>query len=265
MKFLMARILESEDNILGYFYILLAMVADKSVREIFFQQLPSFQGNVRLDMKDSFKAVISMFIHIFKDPRGLFDYEGRVDFWEQSSFYENFYVLCGYEAFAARSIEEGFVGILLKTCYHLYGRIDEDDTVVDRKWPGFEPPRPVCALLLETLGNQKAGATAIIKHVDLFVKLVIPKELTYEDCKLWSESIRKLVCNREIADALVAQGGIELLIHALQKGEKSENVPLASQCLVYEHEDFARRLIAEGGWKMMVKGMQHWGPPLCYG
>ncbi len=61
----------------------------------------------------------------------------------------------------------------------------------------------------------------------LFVKLVIPKELTYEDCKLWSESISKLVCNREIADALVAQGGIELLIRALQKGEESENVPLA--------------------------------------
>ncbi len=136
---------------------------------------------------------------------------------------------------------------------------------MDRKWPGFEPPRHVCALLLETLGNQKAGATAIVKHVDLFVKLVIPKELTYEDCKLWSESISKLVCNREIADALVAQGGIELLIHALQKGEESENVPLALQCLVYEHEDFAHRLIAEGGWKMMVKGMQHWGPPLCYG
>lgn len=75
MKFLIARILEIEDNILGNFYMLLAMVAHKSVREIF-QQLPSFQGNIRLDMKDSFKAVISMFIHIFNDPRGFFDYEG---------------------------------------------------------------------------------------------------------------------------------------------------------------------------------------------
>jgi hypothetical protein len=55
MKFLIARILESENNILGNFYMLLAMVAHKIVREIFFQQLPSFQGNIRHDMKDSLR------------------------------------------------------------------------------------------------------------------------------------------------------------------------------------------------------------------
>jgi len=34
MKFLIARILENEDNILGSFYMLLAMVAHKSVRDL---------------------------------------------------------------------------------------------------------------------------------------------------------------------------------------------------------------------------------------
>jgi len=94
MKFLIARILESEDNILGNFYMLLAMVAHKSVREIFFQQFPSFQGNIRLDMKDSFKAVISMFIHIFNDPRGFFDYEDKLTFGNNPVFMKisTFYV-----------------------------------------------------------------------------------------------------------------------------------------------------------------------------
>jgi hypothetical protein len=45
------------------------------------------------------------------------------------------------------------------------------------------------------------------------------------------------------------------LVGALEQG-KVEVVPLVLQCLFFENEEFAYKVIARGGWRLMTKGLQ---------
>jgi hypothetical protein len=105
-------------------------------------------------------------------------------------------------------------------------------------------------LILEGFTKQKEGEAIIIKHVHLLLQFFIG----VNDCHI-RDGVRKLVRHKGIAQALITQEGVELLVGALER-RKVAVVPPILQCLFFENEEFAYKVIARGGWRMITKGMQ---------
>ncbi|CAM6076324.1 unnamed protein product [Sphagnum tenellum] len=104
--------------------------------------------------------------------------------------------------------------------------------------------------ILEGFTKQKEGEAIIIKHVHLLLQFFIG----VNDCHI-RDGVSKLVRHKGIAQALITQEGVELLVGALER-RKVAVVPPILQCLFFENEEFANKVIARGGWRMITKGMQ---------
>jgi len=117
----------------------------------------------------------------------------------------------------------------------------------------IEPYDPIAKLLfsiLERLAIRKEGQAIIIKHVHLLLR--------FFECVhgyRMRRGVSKLVQYKAIAQAFITQEGVKLLVGALERG-KVAIVPLVLRCLFFENEEFAYKVIAQGGWRMMTKGLQ---------
>jgi len=118
--------------------------------------------------------------------------------------------------------------------------------------------------ILEGFAKQKEGEAIIIKHVHLLLRLSINvyEDSYYGDSYLYDDDdsylcdgVSKLVRHKRIAQALITQEGFELLVGALEQG-KIAVIPLVLQCLFFENEEFAYKVFARGGWRMMTKALQ---------
>jgi hypothetical protein len=105
-------------------------------------------------------------------------------------------------------------------------------------------------LILERLAKRKEGQAIIIKHVHLLLRFF---ECVHD--YHMPNIVSKLVQHKAIAQAFITQEGVELLVGALERG-KVAIVPLVLRCLFFENEEFAYKVIAQGGWRMMTKGLQ---------
>jgi hypothetical protein len=105
---------------------------------------------------------------------------------------------------------------------------------------------------LEGFAKQKEGEAIIIKYVHLLLQSFIG--VSKHDSHI-HDSVSKLVRHKGIAQALVAQEGVELLVRAFEQ-RKVGIVPLVFQCLFFKNEEFAYKVIARGGWRMMTKALQ---------
>jgi len=160
-----------------------------------------------------------------------------------------------YEDLAMQIIDEGSDDIVLGIFYHLF------------KFPNLMT-NTSCRIdtqllfsILDRLAKRKEGEAIIIKHVHWLLQLYIfPDETegTYNLLKM-SEGFTKLVQHKGIAQALITEERVELLVGALQQGEIVV-VPLVLQCLFFGNEKFACKVIARGGWRMMTKGLQLLSP-----
>jgi hypothetical protein len=171
-----------------------------------------------------------------------------------------------YEDLAMQIIDDGIEDIVLGIFHHL----------LKRKLKAY------CAwstkLLLSILGRlakRKEGEAIIIKHVDLLLQFVLSDDITihiHDACR-WinvtnakhtydinmKEGVTKLVQHKGIAQALITQERVELLVGALKQG-KVEIIPVVLQRLFFENEEFAHKVITRGGWKMITKGLQLMSP-----
>ncbi|KAH8963236.1 hypothetical protein BDL97_05G142700 [Sphagnum fallax] len=111
-------------------------------------------------------------------------------------------------------------------------------------------------VILERLANRKGGEGIIIKHAPLLLLSFHFNDETHDlYVNVMCNSISTLVRYKGIAQALITQEGVELLVDALEQG-KITVVPLVLQCLFFENEEFAYKVITRGGWRMMIKGLQ---------
>jgi hypothetical protein len=104
--------------------------------------------------------------------------------------------------------------------------------------------------ILEGFAKQKEGEAIIIKHVHLLLQFFIGVDISHIH-----HGVSKLVRYKGIAQALITQEGVELLVGALERWEVAI-VPHVLQCLFFENEEFAYKVIARGGWRMITKGME---------
>jgi len=104
--------------------------------------------------------------------------------------------------------------------------------------------------ILERLAKRKESQAIIIKHVHL-----LPRFFECVHGFHMHHGVSKLVQHKAIAQAFITQEGVELLVGALERG-KVAIVRLVLRCLFFENEEFAYKVIAQGGWRMMTKGLQ---------
>ncbi|KAH8963222.1 hypothetical protein BDL97_05G141400 [Sphagnum fallax] len=195
-----------------------------------------YQIDTKISMKNILKQISSMLIQTLKSSCTY-------------KVYEMLDILLRYEDLAMQIIDKCGDDIVLKIFDSLL-KLPEARTNSGR----FEFNGRLF-IILERLANRKGGEAIIIKHVHLLLQPFHFNDQTnrlYDDM---SNGIRTLVRHKGIAQALITQEGVELLVNALEQG-KITNVPLVLQCLFFENEEFAYKVIAQGGWRMMTKGLQ---------
>jgi hypothetical protein len=201
-----------------------------------------YQTYTKISMKNILKQISSRLIQTIKSS-GLDNVYLMLDFSLQ------------YEDLAMEIIDKGGDDIVLGIFHHLV------------TLPNFKSKsnaislvssvdEPLLFLILERLANRKEGEAIIIRHAHLLLQLFLCNDETnHLHDSLMSKNISTLVRHKGIAQALITQEGVELLVGALEQG-KIVVVPLVLQCLFFENEEFAYKVIAQGGWRMMTKGLQ---------
>ncbi len=199
-----------------------------------------YQTYTKISMKNILKQISSMLIQTLKS----------------SGLKHVYYMLdlsLRYEDLAMQIIDKGGDDIVLGIFHHLFKlqkklKIKSKGVMVTIE--------PELFLILERLANRKEGEAIIIKHAHLLLRSFPFSDGTddiYDG--IISKGISTLVRHKGIAQALISQEGVELLVDALEQGKRTV-VPLVFQCLFFENEEFAYKVIARGGWRMMTKGLQ---------
>ncbi len=208
------------------FSLLFRLSQHKNVRNIF------YQNYTKISMKNILKQISSKWIHETK-----LVHEKKLD---QPYDYYMLELPLQYEDLAMQIIDEGGDDIVLGIFdYFFTNESTCDDIIIELLFS-----------TLEGLAKRKEGESIIIKHVHLLIRCFFG----WYDFGMCN-SVSKLVQHKGIAQALITQEGVELLVDALKR-EKVALVPLVLQCLFFENEEFAYKVIARGGWRMMAKGMQ---------
>ncbi len=215
----------------------------KNVRNIF------YQNYTRISMKNILKQISSRLNQETKLCQTIdfdyFQYPAR-------NVFHMLHLSLQYEDLAMQIIDKDIEDIVLAIFHHLFMRRlkkDADNSV----------------LLLSILGRlakPKEGEAIIIKHVHLLLQLFTfsDKKRNEDNAKpqynyIMRESVSKLVQHKGIAQALITQERVELLVGALKQG-KIAIAPLVLQCLFFENEVFAHQVFERAGWKMITKGLQ---------
>jgi hypothetical protein len=195
----------------------------KNVRNIF------YQNYTKISMKNMLKQISSKWIH----ERKLVHEKKLV----QPNVYYLLDLPLQYEDLAIQIIDEGGDDIVLGIFDYFFTNESTSEYIIKLLFS-----------TLEGLAKRKEGEAIIIKHVHLLLRCFF---CVYD----FGMYVSKLVQHKGIAQALITQERVELLVGALEQG-KVAVVPLVLQCLFFENEEFACKVIARGGWRMMTKGMQ---------
>jgi hypothetical protein len=211
----------------------------KNVRNIF------YQNYTKISMKNILKQISSRLNQETKSFQ-------TIQFGFGENVFHMLHLSLQYEDLAMQIIDEDIEDIVLGIFHHLFMRRlkkDSDNSV----------------LLLSILGRlakRKEGEAIIIKHVHLLLQLFIFSDKKRSPCNakpqynsIMRQSVSKLVQHKGIAQALITQERVELLVGALKQG-KIAIAPLVLQCLFFENEVFAHKVFERGGWKMIRKGLQ---------
>ncbi len=199
-----------------------------------------YQTYTKISMKNILKQISSMLIQTIKSS-GLKNVYDLLDF------------SLRYEDLAMQIIDKGGDDIVLGIFHHLF----KLQKKFKRKSKGVMVTiEEVLFVILERLANRKEGEAIIIKHAHLLLRLFLINDETNRHYDLVvSKNITTLVLHKGIAQALITQEGVELFVGALEQGNVGV-VPLVLQCLFFENEEFAYKVIARGGWRMLTKGLQ---------
>jgi hypothetical protein len=195
-----------------------------------------YQTDTKISMKNILNQISSMLIQTIKSS-GLDNVYEMLDF------------LLRYEDLAMQIIDKCGDDIVLE----IFDNLLKLRRLMRNK--GSVPINEQQFIILERLANRKGGEAIIIKHVHLLLQPFHFNDQTNRLYDNMSNGISTLVRHKGIAQALITQEGVELLVNALEQG-KITNVPLVLQCLFFENEEFAYKVIARGGWRMMTKGLQ---------
>ncbi|CAK9877273.1 unnamed protein product [Sphagnum jensenii] len=220
--------------------LLFTLNQHKNVRNIFYQKY------TKISMKNILKQISLVLIHETK----FFQPTSDDIVWHL--VFEWLNLSLQYEDMAMQIIDKGDDDIVLGIfCYFFTNvSISHDKT-------------KVLFSILEGFAKQKEGEAIIIKHVHLLLRVFIGVHdglskhvpLLLHVFIAVHDGLSKLVRHKGIAQALNTQEGVELLVGALEQ-RKVVVVPPILQCLFFENEEFAYKVIARGGWRMITKGMQ---------
>jgi len=199
-----------------------------------------YQTYTKISMKNILEQISSMLIQTIKS--------SGLDF----HVYTMLDISLQYEDLAMQIIDEGGEDIVLGIFHHLFTL----PNLMTKKGGFHDFYTRLLFVILERLANRKEGEAIIIKHVHLLLRLFHLDDETNEvHDSIMNKSISTLIRHKEIAQALITLEGVELLVDALERG-KITIVPLVFQCLFFENEEFAYKVIARRGWKMMTKALQ---------
>jgi DNA-binding ferritin-like protein (Dps family) len=203
--------------------LLFTLCQHKNVRNIF------YQNYTKISMKNILKQISLSLIHEMKLVQSM------NETWSWHGLFRILNLSLQYEdMLAMQIIDKGGDDIVLGIFHYFFtiGQID---------YKNIE----LLFSILEGFAKQKEGEAIIIKHVHLLVRVCVPAY----------DGVSKLVRHKGIAQALITQEGVELLVGALER-RKIDVVPPVLKCLFFENEKFAYKVIARGGWRMITKGMQ---------
>ncbi|CAM6002457.1 unnamed protein product [Sphagnum balticum] len=223
-NFFQRNFFRTEDTLL----LLFTLSQHKNVRNIF------YQNYTKISMKNILEQISLRLIHETKLVQPMN---------EDHSWHRLFRILnlsLQYEdMLAMQIIDKGGDDIVLGIFHYFFTNvsISHDNT-------------KLLFSILEGFTKQKEGEAIIIKHVHLLLRLSIDVYDSY-----FRDGVSKLVRHKGIAQALITQEGVELLVGALER-RKVAIVPPILQCLFFENEEFAYKVIARGGWRMITIGMQ---------
>jgi len=229
-KFFQRNFFHIEDTLL----LLFTLSQHKNVRNIFYQKY------TKISMKNVLKQISLSLIHETK----LVQPMNKVRSWY---LFRILKLSLQYEdMLAMQIIDKGGDDIVLGIFHYFF----TNGSIFFANGPIFYENTKLLFSILEGFAKQKEGEAIIIKHVHLLLRLSIG---VHDDHI--HNGISKLVRHKGIAQALITQEGVELLVGALER-RKLAVVPLVLQCLFFENEEFAYKVIARGGWRMITKGMQ---------
>ncbi|CAK9877270.1 unnamed protein product [Sphagnum jensenii] len=222
-------------------FLLLTLSQHKNVRNMF------YQNYTKISMKNILKQISLRLIHEIKLVQPMNEnclWENILPMLNLSSQYE--------DMLAMHIIDKGGDNIVLEIFHYFF----TNGQVYYKKIRGMSSNLELLFSILEGFAKQKEGEAIIIKHVHLLLQLSIDvyKEFLYDNSYL-CDGVSKLVRHKRIAQALITQEGVELLVGALEQG-KIAVIPLVLQCLFFENEEFAYKVFARGGWRMMTKAFQ---------
>jgi hypothetical protein len=228
--------------------LLFTLNQHKNVRNIFYQKY------TKITMKNILKQISSKLTHETKLVLPINVCHSRMDvfhMWDLSLQYE--------DMLAMQIIDECGDDIVLGIFDSFFTFQNSIMTnvpppVVPTKYPTHNEIIKLLFLILDGLAKRKEGEAIIIKHVHLLLRCFFG---VYDYGM--RNGVSKLIRHKRIAQALITQEGVELLVGALEQG-KVAIVPLVLQCLFFENEEFAYKVIAQGGWRMMTKGLQLMSP-----
>ncbi len=213
------------------FYLLFTLSQHKNI---------FYQTYTKISMKNILKQISSMLIQTIKSS-GL-DY----------NVYEMLDLSLRYEDLAMQIIDKGGDDIVLGILHHLFTL----PNLMTKPTLFRDFSEKLLFVILTRLANRKGGEAIIIKHTHLLLRSFrFNDEADDGHDSIKIKSISTLVRHKGIAQALITQEGVELLVDALEQG-KITVVPLVLQCLFFENEEFAYKVIARGGWRMMTKALQ---------
>jgi hypothetical protein len=212
----------------------------KNVRNIF------YQNYTKICMKNILKQISSRLNQETKLCQTI-----NAHYYERNVFHM-LHLSLQYEDLAMQIIDEDIENIVLGIFHHLLMTRLKKDTYNS----------VLLVSILGRLAKRKEGEAIIIKHVHLLLQLFIfsDKKRNSDSAKrqynsIMRHSVSKLVQHKGIAQALIAQERVELLVGALKQG-KIAIAPLVLQSLFFENEVFAHQVLERAGWKMITKGLQ---------
>ncbi len=199
-----------------------------------------YQSYTKISMENILKQISSMLIQTIKSS-GL-DYD----------VYQMLDLSLQYEDLAMQIIDKGGDDIVLGIIHHLFTL----PNLMTKSKLVHQFNEKLLFEILKRLANRKGGEAIIIKYAHLLLRSFhFSDEIDDLQDSIKIKSISTLVRHKGIAQALITQEGVELLVDALEQG-KITIVPLVLQCLFFENEEFAYKVIARGGWRLMTKALQ---------
>ncbi|KAH8963228.1 hypothetical protein BDL97_05G142000 [Sphagnum fallax] len=220
--------------------LLFTLSQHKSVKNIFYQKY------TKISMKNICKQISSMLMHEIKLVLRKKSIQlGDLYYFRMHMPWELDLSLPRVDMLVMQIIDEGGDDIVLGIFDHLFTL--RHSTMKCEK---LSEITKLLFLILEGLANRKEGEAIIIKHIHLLLRLST-RVYNFD----MGDGVSKLVRHKGIAQALITQEGVELLVGALEQG-KIVFVPLVLQCLFFQNEEFAYKVFARGGWKMMTKMMR---------